>query len=104
MRSWLPIPYHTVPYHTVPHHCWVQIEGQQSERNKVQQEKAALAKLDRIKQDQGKRADDLEREAADAESKVCLGTSSLTFVRFGTSSLFDCTLYVVIATFVVYRG
>ena len=50
----------------------VQIEGQQSERNKVQQEKAALAKLDRIKQDQGKRADDLEREAADAESKVCL--------------------------------
>ena len=51
---------------------WVQIEGQQSERNKVQQEKAALAKLDRIKQDQGKRADDLEREAADAESKVCV--------------------------------
>ena len=50
--------------------CLVQIEGQQSERSKVQQEKAALAKLDRIKQDQGKRADDLEREAADAESKV----------------------------------
>lgn len=53
------------------HSKWLlQIEGQQSERNKVQQEKAALAKLDRIKQDQGKRADDLEREAADAESKV----------------------------------
>ena len=49
---------------------FLQIEGQQSERSKVQQEKAALAKLDRIKQDQGKRADDLEREAADAESKV----------------------------------
>ena len=58
-------------------HCaatWriMQIEGQQSERSKVQQEKAALAKLDRIKQDQGKRADDLEREAADAESKVSM--------------------------------
>ncbi len=48
----------------------MQIEGQQVERNQSQQEKAALAKLDRIKLDQGKRADDLERDAAEAESKV----------------------------------
>jgi len=48
----------------------MQIEGQQVERNQSQQEKAALAKLDRIMMDQGKRADDLERDAAEAESKV----------------------------------
>lgn len=40
------------------------------ERNQNQQEKAALAKLERIKLDQGKRAEDLERDAAEAESKV----------------------------------
>ena len=48
----------------------LQIEGQQMERNQNQQEKAALAKLERIKLDQGKRAEDLERDAAEAESKV----------------------------------
>ena len=48
----------------------VQIEGQQMERNQNQQEKAALAKLERIKLDQGKRAEDLERDAVEAESKV----------------------------------
>ena len=48
----------------------MQIEGQQMERNQNQQEKAALAKLERIKLDQGKRAEDLERDAAEAESKV----------------------------------
>ena len=40
------------------------------ERNQNQQEKAAVAKLERIKLDQGKRAEDLERDAAEAESKV----------------------------------
>lgn len=40
------------------------------ERNQSQQEKAALAKLERIKLDQGKRAQDLEHDAAEAESKV----------------------------------
>ena len=40
------------------------------ERNQSQQEKQALAKLERIKLDQGKRAEDLERDAAEAESKV----------------------------------
>ena len=53
-------------------HALLQIEGQQMERNQNQQEKAALAKLERIKLDQGKRADDLERDAAEAESKVSL--------------------------------
>lgn len=51
--------------------CGVQIEGQQAERNQAQQEKQALQKLERIKLDQGKRAEDLEQEAAVAESKVC---------------------------------
>ncbi|KAL0030916.1 hypothetical protein WJX79_000862 [Trebouxia sp. C0005] len=51
---------------------YARIEGQQVERNQSQQEKAALAKLDRIKLDQGKRADDLERDAAEAESKAAL--------------------------------
>ncbi|KAL0046515.1 hypothetical protein WJX82_002614 [Trebouxia sp. C0006] len=51
---------------------FARIEGQQVERNQSQQEKAALAKLDRIKLDQGKRADDLERDAAEAESKAAL--------------------------------
>lgn len=50
----------------------MQIEGQQVERNQNQQEKQALAKLERIKLDQGKRADDLKRDAAEAESKVSL--------------------------------
>lgn len=40
------------------------------ERNQSQQERAALVKLERIKLDQGQRADDLERDAAEAESKV----------------------------------
>lgn len=48
----------------------MQIEGQQMERNQSQQERAALVKLERIKLDQGQRADDLERDAAEAESKV----------------------------------
>ena len=48
----------------------MQIEGQQVERNQTQQEKAAMGKLERIKLDQGKRADDLQRDAAEAELKV----------------------------------
>ncbi|KAL3145238.1 hypothetical protein ABBQ32_000984 [Trebouxia sp. C0010 RCD-2024] len=51
---------------------YAKIEGQQMERNQSQQEKAALAKLERIKLDQGKRAEDLERDAAEAESKAAL--------------------------------
>lgn len=51
------------------------------ERNQNQQEKAALAKLERIKLDQGKRAEDLERDAAEAESKVRLAAMSTPAVN-----------------------
>ena len=49
------------------------------ERSQNQQEKAALAKLERIKLDQGKRAEDLERDAAEAESKV--STHAMLYFR-----------------------
>ncbi|KAK9805687.1 hypothetical protein WJX72_012021 [[Myrmecia] bisecta] len=51
---------------------FAKIEGQRAEQVRAHQEKAALAKLDRIRTDQGQRAEDLEKEAAEAEAKANL--------------------------------
>ena len=66
----------------------LQSEWQQVERKQAQQEKAALGKLERIKLDQGKRAEDLEREAAEAESKVPATEANVCSFQ---SCAFNCT-------------
>ena len=48
----------------------LQIEGQQAASRQAQQEKAALSKLEKLQLDQGRRAEDLEKNAAEAEEKV----------------------------------
>lgn len=48
----------------------LQIAGQQAASRQAQQEKAALSKLEKLQLDQGRRAEDLEKNAAEAEEKV----------------------------------
>lgn len=49
-----------------------QVEGQKAAQARLQAEQAVLSKLDRIRIDQTSRADALEREALEAEAKVCM--------------------------------
>jgi hypothetical protein len=52
--------------------CWPQIQGQRVEIAKLDAERAALSRLDKIKLDQGARATALEREAAASDERASL--------------------------------
>eukprot|EP00891_Asterochloris_glomerata_P005087 jgi/Astpho2/5087/fgenesh1_pg.00072_%23_10_t len=51
---------------------FAKIEGQQAASRQAQQEKAALSKLEKLQLDQGRRAEDLEKNAAEAEEKAAM--------------------------------
>lgn len=68
LRTRLPPPSAPSPQ-TKPHH---QIQGQRVEVAKLDAERAALSRLDKIRVDQGARAAALEKEAAASEERASL--------------------------------
>lgn len=54
------------------HHCRAQVADQRLDVAKVEAEKAALSRLDKIKADQGTRATALEAEAQESEHRAAL--------------------------------
>ena len=63
----------------------MQIEGQKAAQAQAQKESAVLSKVEKIRIDQTRRADNLEKEAKDAETKVscsaCWHASSQNLIQ-----------------------
>ena len=56
----------------------MQIEGQKAAQAQAQKESAVLSKVEKIRIDQTRRAENLEKEAKDAETKVRISACGLT--------------------------